>query len=122
MFRAVVTTVVPEAEDLDSAQWREVEALVDQALRERPPSMVRQLRLFLRVIHWLPALRYGRRFTALDPNRRARILSKLQRNRLKAVRVGFWGLRTLALMGYYGRLQAADAIGYAPHPRGWEAI
>ena len=121
-FRAVVTTVVPEASELDSAQWQDVELLVDQAVSERPPSMIRQLRLFLRLIQWLPMLRYGRPFTALDPDRRARFLSRLQTNRLKVVRVGFWGLRTLALMGYYGRLQAAEAIGYAAHPRGWEAL
>jgi hypothetical protein len=37
------------------------------------------------------------------------------------IRVGFWGLRTLALLGYYARPEAAEEIGYTADRRGWEA-
>jgi len=121
VFRAVVATVVPEAEQLDESGWRELETLAEAALRDRPPAMVRQLQLFLRSIQWLAVLRHGRRFTSLDPERRVRVLTHLQDHSIEIIRCGFWGLRALAFLGYYGRAEALRAIGYSPDPRGWEA-
>ncbi|NIN72737.1 MAG: hypothetical protein GTO46_12605 [Gemmatimonadetes bacterium] len=121
VFRAVVCTVVPEADELNATEWGELMALVDESLRGRPSELRRQLRLFLRLVEWLPLFRYGRRFSSLESGRRARFLAGLQNHRLDRIRVGFWGLRTLALLGYYGRGAAAAAIGYHPDPAGWEA-
>jgi hypothetical protein len=122
IFRAFVSTVVPEATTLDARSWADLETLVDEALRDRPPELHRQLRLLLRVIEWLPVLRYGQPFTALNASRRARVLCYLQDHRIELIRTGFWGLRTLAFLGYYGRLEAARDIGYRGDPRGWEAL
>jgi hypothetical protein len=58
----------------------------------------------------------------LHPAARQRVLAHLQNDRIQKVRVGFCGLRTIVLAGYYGRRQAAQAIGYAASPRGWEAL
>jgi hypothetical protein len=121
IFRAVVATVVPEAAALDEPAWRELESVVEQAIAERPPALQRQLRLFLRAIQFWPLFRQGKRFTSLQPGARTRFLSYLQDHRIQTIRVGFWGLRTLALLGYYGRPQAREAIGYRADPRGWEA-
>lgn len=107
---------------MDEKGWSELEGLIEGALRERPQALKRQLRLFLRLIQWLPVFRYGRPFTSLKPTQRTRFLSSLQEHPIQSVRVGFWGLRTLALLGYYGRPDAAKAIGYAADPRGWEAL
>lgn len=122
VFRAVVTIVVPEALSLDQPRWTELEQLVDETLRARPHSLQRQFRLLLRGIQWLPVLRYGRTFSSLDPARQARFLSYLQDHPTNLIRQGFFGLRTLALLGYYGRPEAARAIGYAADSRGWEAL
>jgi len=119
VFRAVVCTVAPEAAQLDEEGWRELEALVEVALRGRPAAMLRQLRWFLVAIQWLSVFRYGRPFTALRPDQRARVLSRLQDHPLELIRCGFWGIRTLALLGFYGRAEAVRAIGYAADPRGW---
>jgi hypothetical protein len=121
VFRAVVATVVPEAKQMDESGWRELETLVEGVLRDRPAAMQRQLGLFLRAIQWLGLFRYGRSFTSLDAARRTRVLSYLQDHRIELVRCGFWGLRTLAFLGYYGRAEAVRAIGYAADARGWEA-
>ena len=120
IFRAVVSTVVPEANKLDEQSWRELETLAETSLRDRPSAMRRQLRLFLRVIQWLPVFRYGRSFTSLSTERRVRVLCYLQDHRIEVIRCGFWGLRTLAFLGYYGRREALQAIGYAADARGWE--
>lgn len=120
-FRAVATTVVPEAAHLGERGWADLEALVERAVASRPAGLQRQLRLFLRLLQWMPFFRYARTLTALDPARRARFLAGVQDSRVLLLRRGFWGVRTLVLLGYYTRPAAADEIGYRAHPRGWEA-
>ncbi|MBZ5658718.1 MAG: hypothetical protein LAO56_26050 [Acidobacteriia bacterium] len=120
VFRAVVVTVVPDARQLDEPSWLALEELVEDALEIRRPALRGQLQLFLRVIQWLPVVRYGRTFVALRDEERSRILRYMQDHPVERIRCGFWGLRTLAFLGYYGRLEGAHAIGYAPDPRGWE--
>jgi hypothetical protein len=122
IFRAVVSTIVPEAAALDNQAWHDLIQIVEALLRDRPESLQRQIRMFLRAIQWLPVIRYARPFTRLNPAARTRVLAHLQDDRILKVRVGFWGLRTLILAGYYGRPAAAQAIGYAASPRGWEAL
>jgi hypothetical protein len=120
VFRAVATTVVPEAGRLGPGEWEDVEAIIGRALAGRPPRLRRQFALLLILLEWLPLLRYGRRLSRLHPARRLAVLERLETAPLVLVRRGFWGLRTLILMGYYGRRAAAVAIGYRADPRGWE--
>jgi hypothetical protein len=122
VFRAVVSTIVPEAAALDGRGWHDLHQVVEALLRDRPESLKRQLRFFLGAIQWLPVVRYGRPFTRLNDAARTRVLAHLENDPIQKVRVGFWGLRTIVLAGYYGRPQAADAIGYAASARGWEAL
>ncbi len=120
-FRAIAATVVPEAARLDEAGWNDLERIVADALQQRPPALRRQLMTLIRAVNLLPLFRYGRPFTALDPGRRARVLAALQDAPVLLLRRGIWGLRTLVLMGYYGRPAAAAEIGYRATARGWEA-
>ena len=119
-FRAIAATVVPEAASLDDDAWEEVERLVESTLAPRPAAIRRQLQLLIRAIDLIPLVRYGRRFRALDPARRTRVLASLQGSPLLLLRRGFWGLRTLAFLGYYARPEARAEIGYRAALRGWE--
>ena len=119
-FRALAAAIVPAAAALDDAGWSEVEAIVERALAVRPAKMRRQLLLFVRLLTVAPLLRHGRRFPALDAAAQARFLAAVERSPLLLLRRGFWGLRTLVFMGYYGRPAAAAAVGYRAHARGWE--
>ena len=121
ILRAIGITVVPEAAQLDEQQWIALEEIVRSALTPRPRALQRQFILLVRAIEWLAVLRYGRRFTALDATRRERLLAQLQNAPVLLVRRGMWGLRTLLLMGYYGRAAGGRAIGYRADPRGWKA-
>jgi hypothetical protein len=121
ILRAVVTTVVPDAATLDAATWTEIETIISGQLAQRPAALRRQLGALLGLVQWLPVLRYGRRFTALDAARRTRVLAALERAPALLLRRGIWGLRTLALLGYYARTAAAAEIGYRGDPRGWAA-
>ena len=120
-FRALGTTIVPEAQHLSAADWLEVEQIVERGLASRPPSIRRQLRLFVRILDLLPLFRFGRRFRGLDQERRTRFLLAIQDAPLLLLRRGFWGIRTLVYMGYYGRARARNEIGYRADPSGWEA-
>ena len=121
VFRALAATCVPEASSLDERGWAAAEAVVEQALTERPAKVRRQLGLLIRLLEVLPVLRWGRRFTRLDPVMRLRFLEALQGSPLLLLRRGVWGIRTLAFMGYYARPEAAGLIGYRADARGWEA-
>lgn len=118
-FRALAATIVPEASQLDDAGWAALEGTVEDALAKRPPEIRRQMAVFIRVLGWLPVLRWGRRFRRLDPPDRTRFLHAIQDARVFLLRRGFWGLRTLVYMGYYARPEAYRAVGYAPRLRGW---
>lgn len=120
-FRAVATTVVPEAGGLDEAGWAEVERTIQAQLSARPEGLRRQVRMFVRLLQWLPLFRYARRFTGLAPERRSAFLSAMERFPVTILRVGFWGLRSLVFLGYYGSRPGIAATGYAAHPEGWEA-
>lgn len=120
-FRALAEAFVPGVRGLPPAEWEELFGVVDRALDDRTPEIRRQLLLFVRLVDWLPLVRYGRRLRALEPDRRRSFLARLQDAPILAVRRGVWGLRTLAFMGYYGRPDAHREIGYRAHPDGWDA-
>lgn len=119
VFRELARTIVPECDALDERGWAEVEAIVEDALAQRPAAMRRQLLVFVRLIDLLPLFRWLRTFRALDRDRRIRFLHALETSRAFLLRRGFWGLRTLVFMGYYSRPEAYDAVGYAARLRGW---
>lgn len=120
-FRHLARAIVPESADLDDEAWSRAEEIIGRALSERPPAMVRQLRLFIRIISMLSLLRFGRTFEHLDAERRRRLLHGLENSGILLLRRGFWGLRTLVFMGYYGLPEVRDSIGYRARPGGWSA-
>lgn len=119
-FRTLATTIVPAASTLDENGWNEVERLIDRGLASRPASIARQLRVLVRALDVIPLLRFGRRFRDLDDARRTRFLRAIENAPLLILRRGFWGLRTLVFMGYYGRAEAVAAIGYRATTAGWK--
>lgn len=119
MFRALVHSIVPETTSLDDEGWAELEAIVENALSKRPAAMRRQLVVFVRLLDFLPRLRWLRPFRKLSVEKRARFLRAVQGSRVFLLRRGFWGLRTLVYMGYYSRPEAYAEIGYDARLRGW---
>lgn len=120
-FRAVAETVVPETASLGPDGWRELRDVVESALAARPEALRRQLVTFLRLIEYLPLLRHLRRFSRLAPAARTALLARVETSRFLLVRRGFWGLRTLVLLGYYTRDDVQGALGYRAHADGWSA-
>ena len=121
-FRAFARTVCPETAGLDEPGWTALEAVIENLLATKPAKMRRQVRLLIRALNGMPVLRYGRRFVKLDPARATSFLNAVQGSSIKLLRIGFWGLRTMIFMGYYGRPEIAESIGYRADRRGWEAL
>jgi len=118
-FRVLAETILPRCRGLSEEEWADVEGIAGRALLDRPPGMRRQLRLLVRALWWLPLLRWGRTFGGLGPERRDRFLSGVESSRFLLLRRGFWGLRTLVLMGWYGRPEGGAATGWDAKLRGW---
>ena len=111
---AVAARVVPASVTYSDADRAACLRLVDETLASRPAAMQRQFATFLRVLRWAPALRYGHPLDRLEPSDQDRVLRWFQRCPLQRVRSGFWGVRTLVLIGCYGRPDAGPAMGYTP--------
>jgi hypothetical protein len=88
-FRA--TAIVPDVQRLDEPAWIELEAVVSEALALRPVRMQRQLLTFIRLVEWMPVVRFGRRFSQLDAERRTRVLASLQDAPVLLIRRGVLG-------------------------------
>lgn len=111
-FRAIAGTIVPGARVMGESEWEELERIIERGLAARPDEVKKQLRVLVRLLDFLPVLRWGRTFRTLDEERRTRFLLAIQDAPLLLLRRGFWGLRTLVFMGFYGRPETAAAIGY----------
>ena len=113
-LRAVAEQVVVQLGESTSAASARFDEIVDSALAARPEPVRRQLGLFLSIIRLAPVVRWGRPFEALSGDRRDRFLRWLENHPLAAVRAGFWGLKTLVFMGWYGQDEQWAAISYRP--------
>ena len=121
ILRTVAMTVVPESSSFDERAWAELEAVIEEALAKRPHRVRRQLVVFIRLLQLLPVARFGKPLTRLGAAQRVAFLESIERSRVLLIRRGFWGVRTLVLMGYYTREAVAAAIGYRAHRDGWAA-
>jgi hypothetical protein len=118
-LRALAQAIVPEAATLSTDEWRELYGVMRTGLAARPPVVLRQLSAFVRVLDMYALLRYRRRITGLTAAQRHTLLMSIERGPVMLLRKGLWGLRTLVLMGYYGRPTAAKQLHYAADRRGW---
>ncbi len=121
-LRTIASRIVPETEGLDAAAWGRFAAIIAKALEGRPPSIRRQFALFLDVIRWAPLPLFGRPFERLKAERQDAVLRCFMNAPLAKLRSGFWGLRVLVFMGYYGRPEVWPALRYAPSFRGNELL
>src|SRR5262249_38726028 len=91
-FWHVAELIVPEAARLDRNGRRRLRLIVGSALNQRPPFERFQLRLFLLVVQWLPAVFLLRPLDRLPPRTQSTILRLFENAPLGLVRAGFWGL------------------------------
>ena len=113
-LQVLAARIVPETADLDSAGINRFFTLIDRALEQREPAVRRQFGTFLAFLRWAPLVRYLVPFEKLSPAHQDAVLSWFQDAPLPLLRAGFWGLKTMVFMGYYGQPETHALIGYAP--------
>ncbi len=118
LLLAIGRRIAPGIAALDADARDRVVAIVRHAVASRPVALQRQFDLFLNLVRWGPVLRYGRRFDDLDPDRQDAVLRWFYDAPVMVLRQGFWGLKTLVFMGFYGRPEAGAQIGYRPSRTG----
>ena len=106
--------IAPDLARLDPGARAQVSEIIGRAIDSRPPPVRRQLALFLRALRWAPLLRYGRPFDRLAPAQQETVLRWFHDAPIASLRQGFWGVKTLVFMGYYGRPETGEQIGYRP--------
>jgi len=114
--------IVPESSSLASGGREEFFRIIAEALEARPASMRRQFSLFLSILRWAPLLRYGALLDALPPHNQDAVLRWFQNSPVALLRKGFWGLKTLIFMGYYGRPEVGGSVHYTPSKQGNEFL
>ena len=122
LFRSLTVTVVPEANSLSESEWWVLYAVIEQALDSRPNAVRKQLSAFISLVRIITFVRHAKSFTALPTQQRYGLLHSLETSRIAVFRKGMWGLRTVLMMGFYARPNAAIAIGYRADRKGWAAL
>lgn len=116
-FRAVAACIVPSEPGSPGADTDEALALADRAIAERPAKDKKLLSAFLAAVERLPILRYGRPFRRLSREQQVAFLHFVEKNPwLGKLRQGFFGLKTFALLGYFGLERTWHEIDY-PGPK-----
>ena len=115
---AIAPRIVPASAQMTPDERDVMMALIEETLASRTPAMRRQFSLFLRALRWLPVLRHLRPLDRLDGGQQDAALRWFQDNPLQVVRGGFWGVRTLVLLGYYGQPVHGRVIAYNPSTDG----
>jgi hypothetical protein len=117
-FLAIAARIVPETAALDEGARERGLLLIEDLLASRPARMRRELAMFLLLVRWLPAWRHGRPLDWLAPADQDMALAWFQNAPVALVRKGFWGVKTLVFLGYYGRPEIGETIGYRPTTNG----
>jgi len=121
-LQVLAARIVPETAELDVAGLGRFFGIIDQALQDRPPSVRRQFATFLGVVRWAPVARYGGPFDKLRAERQDAVLRWFEDCPVGLLRKGFWGLKAMIFMGYYGQPETNELVGYAPEIDGGASL
>lgn len=120
-LRPMVETFVPATRDIDAARYRKLVEGIDARLAEEPPALTRQLRILVTILYFLPILCHLCTFAGLTAAQRQRFLERFQDGPIATLRVGIWGLRTLAFVGWYADPDVGRQLGWRAGAGGWQA-
>lgn len=117
-LQELAARIVPETAELDGAGLSRFFGIIDGALLDRPASVRRQFATFLGVVRWVSLLRYGGPLETLRAERQDAVLRWFEDCPVSLLRKGFWGLKAMVFMGYYGQPETNGLVGYAPEMDG----
>lgn len=118
----VAKRLVPDIGQLPRERQLDVIRVVDGALSEREPALQVQFGAFLKILNLAPFPRHFKTLKGLPPAIQDKWLRKFENSSIQKFRTGFWGLRTLIFMGYYGDPARAKEFNYTPSFKGNERL
>lgn len=105
--------IVPESASCGEREREEMLKIIEETIASRGKRVERQLRLFLYALRLLFKIRRGKEDDLLE---------WFQNGPIPILRKGFWGLKTLIYLGYYGRPEVGPTIHYQPSFQGNEHL
>ena len=121
-LRVLAVRIVPETAELDSAGQGRFFHIIDEALQDRGEKVRRQFGVFLGVVRWASLFRYGGPLEKLSAERQDAVLHWFEDCPVGLLRKGFWGLKAMVFMGYYGQPETNELVGYAPSIDGGDGL
>ena len=106
LLRTLGPRIAPGVAALDDAGRAAFLKIVEDAVGSRPPGVQKQISLFLAVLRFL--------IDGKAPARQDAVLRWFYSCPIPILRKGFWGVKTLVLLGYYGRPEFGASIHYQP--------
>jgi hypothetical protein len=113
-LQVLAARIVPETTELDATGLGRFFGIIDGALLNRPAPVRRQFATFLGLLRWAPVARYGSPLDMLRAERQDAVLRWFEDCPVGLFRKGFWGLKAMVFMGYYGQPETNELVGYAP--------
>ena len=117
-LQALASRIVPETTELDGSGLGRFFGIIDKALLDRPPEVRQQFATFLGLVRWAPVFRYGSPLEKLRSEKQDAVLRWFEDCPVGPLRKGFWGLKAMVFMGYYGQPETNALVGYAPERDG----
>ncbi|HUT54098.1 MAG TPA: hypothetical protein VM658_11970 [bacterium] len=112
VFLAVADRIVPADAEGPGAGNMATAGVVDWALGRIDPALRSQILMLLIALEFLGVLFGGRPFTRNSAAAQDRELKFLENSPVRVLRLGFFGIKSYACMGYYAREDTWKSMGY----------
>jgi len=112
VFLAAADVIIPPDDDAPGGGTLQTAGVVDWALKRVQPGLRSQLLLLLMLIEYMGIFFGGRTFTKNSPRAKERQFAWMEGCPLRVLRMGFFGIKTYASMGYYTREDVWKTIDY----------
>ena len=111
-FLAVAACIVPDDDEFEGAGTPATASVVDWALARMPENLRKKFLLLLMVVEILGVFFGGRFFSNNSKAAKNRQLLWMESGPVGLLRMGFFGLKNFACMGYFCREDVWKFIGY----------
>ena len=112
VFLAAANRIIPPGEDNIGGGTLATAALVDMSIDKLAPDLKKKLLMLFLVIQPLGIFFGGKKFSNASEKNQDRLLSWMEKNKVGALRLGFFGLKSYICMGYYTREDIWKIIKY----------
>ena len=119
---ALSLRIVWATRELSAAERGQFLDSIESQLQDRPRTIQRQFKLLLAVVRYSTLPRRFARLDKLPAEQQDAALRRFQNSRFTLLRKGFWGLKTMLHLGYYGLPGTATRVHYAPSIQGNERL